>query len=142
MRIMIMDGQGGGVGRSLVEALSESLPQARLIAVGTNATATANMMKGGTSNGATGENAVIYNSSHVDVIIGPVGIVLANAMLGEITPRMAEAVASSDARLVLIPMNKCHITMVGIENKKLSDYVREGVEVVRKLASEMSQAEC
>lgn len=142
MKIMIMDGQGGGVGRSLVEALSDKLPQARLIAVGTNATATANMMKGGTSNGATGENAVVYNSSHVDVIIGPIGIVLANAMLGEITPRMAEAVASSDARLVLLPMNKCHITMVGIENKKLSDYVRDAVEVVREFASEMSQAEC
>jgi len=127
MRIMIMDGQGGGVGKALVEKLSAEFPQAELIAVGTNATATSNMMKGGTINGATGENAVIYNCSRVDVIAGPMGIVLANAMLGEITPRMAEAVASSEAKLFLVPMNKCHATVVGVENKKLGEYIAEVV---------------
>lgn len=130
MKIMIMDGQGGGVGRSLVEELSERIPQVELIAVGTNATATSNMMKGGTGNGATGENAVVYNSNRVDVIVGPIGIVMANAMLGEITPKMAEAVSSSDAKLILIPMNKCHVTLVGMENKKLSEYVREAVDKI------------
>lgn len=130
MKIMIMDGQGGGVGRSLVEELSERIPQAELIAVGTNATATSNMMKGGTPNGATGENAVIYNSSRVDVIVGPIGIVMANAMLGEITPKMAEAVSSGDAKLILIPMNKCHVTVVGMTNKKLSEYVKEAVDKI------------
>ena len=128
-----MDGQGGGVGRSLVEALVERYPQAQLIAVGTNAAATANMMKGGTPNGATGENAVIYNSSRVDVIVGPVGIVLANAMLGEITPKMAEAVASSDAKLILLPVNKCHALIVGVEPKRIADYVKDAVTTTGEL---------
>lgn len=130
MKIMIMDGQGGGVGRSLVEELRAAYPEADLIAVGTNATATANMMKGGTTSGATGENAVVYNSSRVDVIVGPIGIVMANAMLGEITPKMAEAVASSDARILLIPMSRCNATVMGVEGRKLSDYVKEAVEKV------------
>ena len=125
-----MDGQGGGVGRSLIEAFAAKCPQAELIAVGTNATATANMMKGGTTLGATGENAVVYNSRRADAIVGPMGIVMANAMLGEITPKMAEAVASSEARLVLIPMNRCHTVIVGVGNKKLSEYIVEAVDAV------------
>lgn len=130
MKIMIMDGQGGGVGRSLVEELRAAYPEAELIAVGTNATATANMMKGGTTLGATGENAVVCNSSRVDVIVGPIGIVMANAMLGEITPKMAEAVASSGARILLLPMSRCNATVMGVESRKLSEYVKEAVEKV------------
>ena len=137
MRIMIMDGQGGGVGRSLVEALADRFPKAQLLAVGTNAAATSNMMKGGAVNGATGENAVIYNSSRVDVIVGPLGIALANAMLGEITPKMAEAVSSSDARLLLLPVNKCHAVVAGVEGKKLRDYVKDAVDMVEKWAAEI-----
>ena len=133
MKVMIMDGQGGGVGKSLVEALTQVCPEAELIAVGSNATATANMMKGGTVNGATGENAVVYNSRRVDVIVGPIGIVLANAMLGEITPKMAEAVASSDAKLILIPMNRFHATVVGVETRKLADYIKEAAEKIAGL---------
>lgn len=133
MKVMIMDGQGGGVGKSLVEALVQACPDAELIVVGSNATATANMMKGGTVNGATGENAVIYNSRRVDVIVGPIGIVLANAMLGEITPKMAEAVASSDAKLILIPMNRFHATVVGVEIRKLADYIKEAAEKIAGL---------
>ena len=128
MKIMIMDGQGGGVGRSLVEEIRVKYPDAELIAVGTNAMATSNMMKGGTALGATGENAVIYNSGRVDAIVGPVGIVEANAMLGEITPKMAEAVASSNAKILLIPMNRCHVQVMGVESKKLGDYIKEAVD--------------
>lgn len=134
MRVMVMDGQGGGIGKALVEALHEKSPQMEIIAVGTNATATANMMKGGTVFGATGENAVVYNSKKVEAIVGPIGIVMANAMLGEITPKMAEAVSSSDARLYLIPMNRCHANLIGIENKKLSEYIIEAVERIMEEA--------
>lgn len=129
-----MDGQGGGIGKALVEALHEKSPQMEIVAVGTNATATANMIKGGTVFGATGENAVVYNSKKVEAIVGPIGIVMANAMLGEITPKMAEAVSSSDARLYLIPMNRCHANLIGIENKKLSEYIIEAVERIMEEA--------
>lgn len=133
MKIMVMDGQGGGVGRSLVEELHSRYPKAELIAVGTNATATSNMMKGGTGIGATGENAVLYNCTKVDAILGPIGIVMANAMLGEITPQMAEAVASSDVPILLIPMSRCHAQVMGVEERKLSDHIKEAVDRLAEL---------
>lgn len=125
MKIMIFDGQGGGVGRSLVEELSARIPKAELIAVGSNAMATANMMKGGTNLGATGENAVIYNAKRVDFIVGPIGIVMAGAMLGEISAKMAEAVTTSEAGIFLIPMSRCQAQVAGVVNKKLGEYVSE-----------------
>lgn len=136
MRVMVMDGQGGGIGKALVEELRTRHPQIEIVAVGTNATATANMMKGGTTLGATGENAVVFNSRKADAIVGPIGIVMANAMLGEITPKMAEAVSSSDAKLYLIPMNRCHANIIGIENKRLSEYIEEAI---KRLAEEQGE---
>ena len=130
MVILVIDGQGGGVGRSLIEAIGKKYTDAEIVAVGTNAMATSNMMKGGSVAGATGENAVVYNSAMADVIVGPVGIIMANAMLGEITPRMAEAVSTSRARLILIPMNRCHAVVVGVQSRKLSDYIEEVVELI------------
>lgn len=132
IKIMIVDGQGGGVGRCLVEELARRCPDAWLLAAGANAAATANMMKGGASSGATGENPVIFNSDRVDIIAGPLGIVMPNAMLGEITPRMAEAVSSSRAALYLIPMNKCHARVVGMEDKRLSEYIAEAADEIAK----------
>ncbi len=138
MVIMVMDGQGGGVGRSLVEEICLKYPDAELVAVGTNAAATSNMMKGGTAAGATGENAVIYNSRRADVIVGPIGIVMADVMLGEITPKMAEAVATSGAEILLIPMSRCGAAVMGVESRRLGDYIKEAVE---KIAEALNRQE-
>lgn len=131
MEILVIDGQGGGVGRSLVEELKKKCPGAKIIAVGTNSAATANMLKGGFADAAaTGENAVVFNSSRADVIVGPSGIVMANAMYGEITPKMAEAISSSRAELVLIPMNHCRARIVGIAEKRVSEYIAEAAAMI------------
>ncbi len=134
MRVMVMDGQGGGVGKLLVETLLATIPGVEVIAVGTNATATANMMKGGTALGATGENAVIYNSARVDAICGPMGILMANAMLGEISPAMATAVSGAEVRIFLFPMGKCNAKVAGVADKKLADYMKEVVDKIAALA--------
>ena len=132
-KILVIDGQGGGVGRSLIEEISKKFPEAEVVAVGTNAVATANMMKAGSVSGATGENAVVYNSARADIIVGPAGIIMANAMLGEITPAMAEAVSSSQARIILIPMNRCHAVVVGVQDKKLAEYIEEAVSLIASI---------
>lgn len=136
MRIMIIDGQGGGIGRNLVEEFTRRFPKAEIIAVGTNASATANMMKGGTACGATGENAVIFNSKRADVIAGPMGIVMANAMLGEVTPAMAVAVSGSEAQLFLVPMTKCGVTVAGLTNRKPGEYIREVADRIEEWHAE------
>lgn len=134
MEILVIDGQGGGVGRSLVEELKKRYPDYKLIAVGTNSAATANMLRGGYADAAaTGENAVVFNSSRADVIVGPAGIVMANAMYGEITPKMAEAISSSPAELVLIPMNHCRATIVGVAEKRLSEYILDAVTFIGQI---------
>lgn len=140
MRILIIDGQGGGLGSRLAEEISRNFPQTELTVVGTNAMATANMMKAVTipdalqaqrkAVGATGENAVVYNSRRADIIVGPVGIIMANAMMGEITPVMAEAVSSSEAKIILIPMNKCHARIVGLESRKLGELIQEAIRLI------------
>ncbi len=133
MRIVIIDGQGGGVGKALVEKICMKCRSTDIVAVGTNSMATANMLKGGKIVGATGENAVVINAGRADVIVGPIGIIIANAMLGEITPKMAEAVTSSQARIMLIPMDRCGIHVVGVQEKKISEYIDEAVEEIIKI---------
>lgn len=128
MRILIVDGQGGGIGKALVERLRSQLPAAELIAVGTNSLAASAMIRAGASLGATGENAVLYNSSRADVIAGPMGIVAANAMLGEVTAAMAAAITGSDAQKVLVPVDRCRIHVAGNVKKPVIRLVEDAVE--------------
>ena len=123
MKIMIMDGQGGKIGALLVKKIKESYPETELLAIGTNSIATSAMLKAGADLGATGENPVVHNAKEADVIIGPIGILSANAILGEVTPKMAEAVGESRARKILIPVNNCNITVAGTADLPLSGYV-------------------
>ena len=114
MEILVIDGQGGGLGRQLVAAVKKAVPQAVVTAIGTNSAATSAMLKAGADRAATGENAVVVGCRRADVILGPIGIVMADALLGEITPAMAQAVAQSDARRILIPSNRCDTLVVGV----------------------------
>ena len=125
MNILVIDGMGGGIGRAIIEQIKSSRTNAAITAVGTNSAATLAMMKAGADICATGENAVIYNAAKADYIIGVMGIVAANAMHGEVSPAMAQAVASSSAHKILIPMEKCNITVVGVAPMPTQSYVAE-----------------
>jgi len=118
VRIAVVDGQGGGIGKSIIERLRKELSarqavKVTIIALGTNALATGSMLKAGADEGATGENAIVRTVETVDVVLGPLGIVLANSILGELTPKMASAIASCKAHKLLIPMTRCGVEIVG-----------------------------
>lgn len=134
MDILIIDGQGGNLGRQLTKRLKEALPQADITAVGTNSTATENMLKGGADRAATGENAVVVNARRAKVIAGPLGIVIADALLGEVTPAMARAVGSSDAVRVLVPMNRCDTLVAGVGEKPMAELIEDAVRKIVDLA--------
>ena len=127
MDILIIDGQGGNLGRQLTRTLKETMPQADVTVVGTNSTATENMLKGGADRAATGENAVLVNARRAKVIAGPLGIVIADALLGEVTPAMARAVGQSDAVRVLIPMNRCDTLVAGVAEKPMGELLDDAV---------------
>ena len=133
MKITIIDGQGGKIGKTIVEQLKKRHPEQELFANGPNSLATATMLKAGADYGATGENPCIVNAQDSDVIIGPVGIVVANALLGEITPAIATAVGASKAYKILIPMNRCNHYVVGCDENGLSDNIRMVCEKVDSL---------
>lgn len=114
MKILVIDGQGGNLGARLVKLIAERFPDEELIAVGTNSAATSNMLKSGAKSAATGENAVIVNARRADIIVGPIGIVIADALMGEVTPGMAVAVGQSGAARVLIPMTRCDTIVAGV----------------------------
>jgi len=123
MKILIIDGQGGGLGRLLTEAIKKNFSDAVITAAGTNSTATASMLKAGADFGVTGENGVIVGCRKADVIIGPIGIVIADALLGEVTPAMAAAVGQSNAKRILVPINHCDNIVVGVEDLNISRLV-------------------
>ena len=131
MRIVVIDGQGGGIGRSLVERIRSELPDVQIVAVGTNSLATSAMLKAGANVGATGENAVICNVKHADVVAGPIGMMVANSLWGEITPARASAVSESPAQQVLIPVEQCHVHVAGVVEKPMSRYIEDAVAVIR-----------
>ncbi len=131
MNIIVIDGQGGRIGKALIEKIRESGIPCEIRAVGTNSAATSAMLKAGADNGATGENPVVLACRHADIIMGPIGIIAADSMLGEITPRMAEAVGSSDARKILVPVNKC-FEVAGVQEKSLSEYIGDSVKMILK----------
>lgn len=133
MKIVIIDGQGGKMGKMLVEQLKAALPGYQLIAIGTNSIATAAMLRAGADFGATGENPVIFNSADADIIVGPLGIVVANALLGEVTPSMALAVGHSKAQKILVPINKCNNTVVGVQDFTYSEYINLAVDQVKRI---------
>ncbi len=131
MRILIIDGQGGKIGRSIAEAVLKELPGVEVDLIGTNAIATANMLKSGAKNAATGENPVVVMAPRADVIIGPVGIAVADSMMGEVTPKMAVAVGQSRAKKILIPMNRCDIMIAGVGELPLSEMVRRVIAMLK-----------
>ncbi|MCF0112255.1 MAG: DUF3842 family protein [Erysipelotrichaceae bacterium] len=132
MKVLVIDGQGGGMGKQLVSQIKTTIPGVEVVAVGTNSLATQAMLKAGADAVATGENALIVNCRKADVIIGPVGIVIADALLGEISPAMATAVAQSNAKRILIPTNLCDNYIAGIHESTVSELIADGI---RKLQS-------
>lgn len=132
MQIAVIDGQGGGLGKSLTERLVKAFPEATVLALGTNSIATEAMRKAGAHIGATGENAICYNAVRADVIVGGAGIIAANSMHGELSPAMAAAVAESDALKVLIPLNRCNLRIAGVTTEKLSDLIDNAVKLIQE----------
>ena len=132
MTVLIVDGQGGRLGKQLVKEVRERFPQLPLMAVGTNSMATESMLKAGADRAATGENAVVVACRKADIIVGPVGIVIADALLGEVTPAMAKAVGQSDAVRILLPSDKCDTFIAGVGSTGMSALVEDAME---KLAS-------
>lgn len=132
MRILIIDAQGGGIGKALVTAIKGAFPQAELTAVGTNTVATSAMLKAGADHGATGENSVVVCARNADFIVGPVGIVIADSMYGEITPLMAQAVGQSPADRILIPVHHCQNTVVGVQSYQIDSLVSSAVDAIRE----------
>lgn len=130
--IVIMDGQGGGIGRALAETIRTAHPELKLRALGTNALATAAMLKGGAGDGATGENAVVFNAARADIILGPVGILTPNGLLGEVTPKMAEAVGASRAVKILLPSQRCSIRLAVGPAQPMQFYLQEALRLLEE----------
>ena len=132
MKIVVIDGQGGRLGKLLVEGVKDRIPQAEVLAVGTNGIATATMQKAGADYVATGENPVVRGVMDADVVLGPLGIVVAHSILGEVTPRIAEAVGGCRGKKILVPMNSCGVSVAGTQEMGLAGYV--------KLAADQAEA--
>ena len=133
MNVLIIDGQGGQLGSQIIKAVISRYPDIDLTAVGTNSAATTSMVKAGAKKAATGENPIIVACRKADVIIGPIGIVIADALLGEITPDAAKAVGQSDAVRILIPINKCENLVAGVTNLTLTSLIEDALAKLDKI---------
>lgn len=130
MNILIIDAQGGGIGKQLVSSIKESFPNFEITAVGTNSTASAAMLKAGADHVATGENAVVVGCRKADLIIGPIGIVITDSLYGEITKKMAVAIGKSNAKRILIPVNQCDNIIAGVQNPNINHLIKCVIEEI------------
>ncbi len=133
MHIVVMDGQGGRLGAQLVKEIKSSFPEILLTAIGTNALATAAMLKAGADEGATGENPAVVAAKRADIIVGPIGIVIADSMLGEVTEKMALAVSRASATRILIPVNRCSNLIAGVGEQSTAAVLADAMEKIRLL---------
>lgn len=137
MTILVIDAQGGGVGKQLVTAIKQNIEEAYVLAVGTNSTATTAMLKAGADEAATGENSVMVGCRKADIIVGPIGIIIADALLGEVTPKMALAVSQSSAKRILIPFNHCDNIIVGIDDFSTGKLIKQAIDEIKKFDSQV-----
>lgn len=134
MKVAVIDGMGGGIGAQIVSRLRQVVGSPhQLIALGANATATSVMVKAGADVGATGENAIAFTVPQMDIVVGPVGIIIPNSLMGEISPSMATAIASSHAAKVLVPVQQPHVEIIGLEARALSAVLDDVVKRVTEL---------
>lgn len=133
MRIAVIDGQGGGIGRLITEQIRKNLPKTKIIALGTNSIATSLMLKAGANEGASGENAIVENVGEVDIIVGPLGIILAHSMRGELTAKMAEAIARSKAQKFLLPLTLLKVEVIGVQAEPLPHQVEQLIKRLKEL---------
>lgn len=142
MKILVVDAQGGGIGRQLVAALKTALPDAEITAVGTNSMATGAMRKEGADHAATGENAVIVGARSADLIVGPIGIVIADSLYGEITPAMAAAIGQSRAKRVLLPVSHCDNIIAGVTEGSVASLLQDAVKKICALCEAPASSGC
>ena len=140
-KVLVIDGQGGGLGRQLVSALAAACPEAELTAVGTNSLAANAMLKAGADQGATGENAIRYQCKSADVIVGVTGLLNANSMLGEVSPAIAMAISLSEAQKVLVPLERCGLYVAGVGQQRLDSLIREAAHLAASLAGQTEAAD-
>ncbi len=129
--ILVVDAQGGGIGKQLISSIRKEIGDLHILAVGTNTAATSAMLKAGADEGATGENPVLVASRKADYIIGPIGMVIANAMLGEITPSMARAIAEADAKRIMIPFSNCDNFIAGVSDFSTGRLIQDAVNQLK-----------
>jgi len=134
LRLAVIDGQGGGIGATIIKGIRQVIGQeVEVLALGTNSAATTRMMKAGANKGATGENAIVMTSQNVDIIIGPIGIIMANSMMGEVTTKMAAAVTTSSARKILLPLTQEKVVLVGASTEPLPHLVEAAIKMIKEL---------